>query len=86
MYSDEVEALVEALLTKHELTNQEVLALLGKNSLQLAQDEGLEFESVLEQIILSSDTLVSQDSEAAQQDVLPAKSANEPDEPDLQVP
>jgi hypothetical protein len=74
-----VEALVEMLLTKHELTNQEVLALLGKNSLQLAQDEGLEFESVLEQMILSSDNLINQDTEAAQQDVLPAESASEPD-------
>ena len=81
-----MEALVEALLTKHELTNQEVLTLLGKNSLQLAQDEGLEFESVLEQIILSSDNLVSQDSEVVQQDVLPAESTSEPEKPDLEVP
>jgi hypothetical protein len=60
-----------------------VLALLGKNSLQLAQDEGLEFESVLEQMILSSDNLVNQDTEASQQDVLPAESTSEPDPSDL---
>jgi cell division protease FtsH len=83
MHADEVEVLVEALLVKHELTNQEVLALLGRNSLQLAQDEGLEFESVLEQIILSSDNLVNQDSEAAPQDILPAEPTDEPENPNL---
>lgn len=85
-HADEVEALVEALLEKQELTNQEVLDLLGKNSLQMAQDEGLEFESVLEQIALSSENLLSQGTEIAQQDTLPAKSVSEADAPDLQVP
>lgn len=86
VHSDELEALVESLLVNHELTNQEVLALLGKNSLQLAQDGGLEFESVLEQMILGSDNLVNQDTEVAQQDVLPTESASEPDETDRQLP
>jgi cell division protease FtsH len=49
-HADEVEAIVEALLVKQELSNAEVLEILGKNSLQLAMDEGLEMESVLEQL------------------------------------
>ena len=49
-HADEVEALVERLLERRDLSNKEVLELLGKNSLQLAQDEGVEMESVLEQI------------------------------------
>ncbi|MCH8337972.1 MAG: hypothetical protein IH858_03865 [Chloroflexi bacterium] len=49
-HADEVEAVVEALLEKDELSNTEVLEILGKNSLQVAVDEGLEMESVLEQL------------------------------------
>ena len=49
-HADEVEAVAEALLEKQDLSNTEVLTLLGKNSLQLAQDEGREMESVLEEI------------------------------------
>ncbi len=49
-HADEVEAVAEALLEKQDLSNAEVLALLGKNSLQRAQDEGREMESVLEEI------------------------------------
>jgi cell division protease FtsH len=49
-HADEVEAIVEALIEKQELSNAEVLEILDKNSLQLAVDEGLEMESVLEQL------------------------------------
>jgi cell division protease FtsH len=49
-HADEMEAIVESLLEKQELSNVEVLEILGKNSLQLAVDEGLEMESVLEQL------------------------------------
>ncbi len=49
-HADEVEAVVEALMEKDELSNTEVLEILGKNSLQLAVDEGVEMESVLEQL------------------------------------
>ncbi len=56
-HADEVEALVEALLEKKELTNKEVLAILGKNSLQLAQEKGEKIESVLEQLGVSPEGL-----------------------------
>jgi cell division protease FtsH len=49
-HADEVDALVEALLEKKDLSSSDVAALLGKNSLQLAQEEGREMESVLEEI------------------------------------
>jgi len=49
-HADEVEAVVEALIEKQELSNPEVLEIMGKNSLQLAVDEGQEMESVLEQL------------------------------------
>ena len=49
-HADEVEAVVEALIEKQELSNPELLEIVGKNSLQLAMDEGLEMESVLEQL------------------------------------
>ena len=49
-HAGEVEALTERLLERRDLSNKEVLETLGKNSLQLAQDEGVEMESVLEQI------------------------------------
>ena len=49
-HADEVEAMVEALLEKHELSNAEVLQILGKNSIQVAVEQGLELESVLEQM------------------------------------
>jgi hypothetical protein len=50
LHADEVEAVVEALIEKQELSNVEFLEIVGKNSLQLAVDEGLEMESVLEQL------------------------------------
>lgn len=53
-HADEVEVLVETLLEKKDLTNSEVLSLLGKNSLQLAKDEGMEIESVLQQMTANS--------------------------------
>jgi len=37
-------------MEKDELSNKELLEILGKNSLQVAVDEGLEMESVLEQL------------------------------------
>ena len=49
-HADEVEALVEALLETQDLSNEEVLKLLGVNSLQIAKEEGREIESVLEQL------------------------------------
>jgi len=49
-HADEVEALVEALLEKYELSNAEVLKILGKNSIQLAVEQGQTMESVLEQL------------------------------------
>lgn len=59
-HADEVEALVEALLDRKDLTSKEVLELLGKNSLQLAQDEGIELESVLEQMGINPSGLAYQ--------------------------
>lgn len=56
-HADEVEALVEALLDKKDMSNADVLELLGKNSIQLAEEEGREMESVLEQIGTSTDGL-----------------------------
>lgn len=52
-HADELEALVEALLEKKDLSNKEVLSILGKNSLQLAQEEGREVESVLAELGMS---------------------------------
>jgi hypothetical protein len=49
-HADEVEALVEALLEKQDLNNKEVLEILGKNSLQLAEEQGEEMESVLQEL------------------------------------
>jgi cell division protease FtsH len=82
-HSDEVEALVEALLDKKDLSNQEVLTLLGKNSLQQAEEEGFEFESVLEQLNLSPDEFIRRKAEAAQQKTLPAESSSETDPPEI---
>ncbi|UCF61853.1 MAG: AAA family ATPase, partial [Anaerolineaceae bacterium] len=49
-HGHEVEALVDELLSKKELTNRDVLSILGKNSLQLVQEEGQEVESVLAEL------------------------------------
>ncbi len=49
-HGDEVEALVDALLSKNELAHQDVLNILGKNSLQLVQEEAQEVESVLAEL------------------------------------
>ncbi|MDK1081737.1 MAG: AAA family ATPase [Anaerolineae bacterium] len=55
--ADEIEAIVEALHEKKELTNTEVMALLGKNYIQTAQDQGESLESVLEHIGTSAEGL-----------------------------
>ena len=47
-HADEVEALVEKLLDVGDLSNPEIMDILGKNSVQRAKDEGKELESVLE--------------------------------------
>lgn len=52
-HADEVEALVEALLRQQELTNRELLQILGTNSLQAAVAAGEGMESVLEQLGIS---------------------------------
>ena len=49
-HADEVEAVVEALMMKDELSNTELLDIVGKNTLQVAVEEGREMESVLEQL------------------------------------
>jgi len=49
-HADEVEALVDRLLERRDLSNREVVEVLGKNSLQLAEEQGIQMESVLEQI------------------------------------
>ncbi len=77
-HADEVTAIVEALLEKKDLTNKEVLALLGKNSMQLAEDEGVEFESVLEQIGVSQQGLAYQRKLASEGEKLADESAGEP--------
>lgn len=59
-HADEVEALVEALLEKHELSNTEVLEILGKNSLQMAVAQGEPMESVLEQLGVNQSGLAYQ--------------------------
>lgn len=67
-HADEMEALVDALLEKKDLTNEQLLAILGKNSLQLAQDEGIELESVLEQLGINPSGLAYQRRAAAEQE------------------
>jgi len=64
-YADEVEALVEALLAKHELSNAEVLEILGKNNLQIAIEQGVVMESVLEQLGVNPSGLAYQRRELA---------------------
>jgi ATP-dependent Zn protease len=59
-HADEVEALVEALLARGDLSHREVLELLGKNSLQLAQEQGRELESVLEEMGVNPNGLAYQ--------------------------
>jgi cell division protease FtsH len=49
-HADEIEVLAGRLLERRDLSNTEVLEVLGKNSLQVAEDDGVEMESVLEQI------------------------------------
>jgi len=56
-HADEVEAVVEALLAKGDLSNREILDLLGKNSLQVAQEQGRALESVLEELGVNPDGL-----------------------------
>ncbi len=80
IHADEVEVLVEALLERKELSNQEVLALLGKNRLQLAREEGREFESVLEQLVLKPEELLHQKIAAARSKVHPVELTSEPEE------
>ncbi len=76
-HADEVEALVEALLEKKDLSNREVLELLGKNSMQLAREAGEEFESVLEQIGVSSEGLAYRRRQKAEEEVSPDPSTSE---------
>lgn len=71
-HADEVEALVEALLEKHELSNAEVLALLGKNSLQVAMEQGIKIESVLEQLGVNPSGLAFQRRELGPGDPRPS--------------
>jgi cell division protease FtsH len=59
-HADELEALVEALLEKRDLSNSEVLTILGKNRLQLAQVEGRELESVLQEMGVNAEGLAFQ--------------------------
>jgi cell division protease FtsH len=59
-HADEVEALVEALLERKDLNNSEVLAILGKNTLQIAQEEGKKLESVLEELGVNPNGLAYQ--------------------------
>ena len=56
-HAEEVHAVAEELLEKKDLSSSEVVALLGKNSVQLAKEEGREMESVLEEIGTSVDGL-----------------------------
>ncbi|MFQ5408256.1 MAG: AAA family ATPase [Anaerolineales bacterium] len=56
-HADEVEALVEALIDRHDLSNSDVLEILGQNSLQKARAEGAELESVLAQLGTSPEGL-----------------------------
>jgi ATP-dependent Zn protease len=70
-HADEVEALVEALLEKKDINNQEVLSLLGKNSLQLAHEQGKEIESVLQELGVSEKGLAYQRREASEHKALP---------------
>jgi cell division protease FtsH len=66
-HADEVEAIVETLLEVQDLNNSQVLDLLGKNSLQLAEEEGKEIESVLAELGVSERGLAYQRRAAAQQ-------------------
>lgn len=74
-HADEVEALVETLLEKKDINNQEVLSLLGKNSLQLAQEQGKEIESVLQELGVSTRGLAYQRRVASEH-----KAVQEPEE------
>ncbi|HJX41999.1 MAG TPA: hypothetical protein VJ345_11085, partial [Anaerolineales bacterium] len=64
-HADEVEALVEALLEKHELSNADVLEILGKNNLQIAVAQGAEMVSVLEQMGVNRSGLAYQRRESS---------------------
>lgn len=81
-HADEVEALVEALLEKKDINNREVLSLLGKNSLQLAQEQGKEMESVLQELGVSTKGLAYQRREAAEHKALPEPKEDPEDKSD----
>ena len=83
-HADEVEAMVEALLEKHELSNAEVLQMLGKNSIQVAVEQGLELESVLEQLGVNPRGLAYQRREELPTGEAPAspKASNETERPE----
>lgn len=66
-HADEIEALVEALLVRKDLSNREVLQIMGKNSLQVALEQGKEIESVLEQMGVSPQGLAFRRREQAGQ-------------------
>jgi cell division protease FtsH len=82
-HADEVEALVETLLEKKDINNAEVLTILGKNSLQLAQEEGKEIESVLQELGVSTKGLAYQRREAAEHKALPSPEEEAEDKTDL---
>jgi cell division protease FtsH len=77
-YADEVEALVEALLAKHELANAEVLEILGKNNLQIAIEQGIVMESVLEQLGVNPSGLAYQRRELAARNPQPRPATTPP--------
>ena len=87
-HADEVEALVEALLEKHELSNADVLEILGKNNLQIAVAQGAEMVSVLEQMGVNRSGLAYQRRELNARDPQPRPStaagsaSTSQDEPD----
>jgi hypothetical protein len=66
-HADEVEAIVEALLTRKDLSNHDVLEILGKNSLQNAREQGQVVESVLEQLGVNPQGLTFRRRELARQ-------------------
>jgi cell division protease FtsH len=79
-HADEVEALVETLMEKHELSNDEVLEILGKNSLQEAVDRGEEIESVLEQMGVNPSGLAYQRENVRDRTPLPKPSKDTEEE------
>ncbi|HLE04782.1 MAG TPA: hypothetical protein VI729_09280, partial [Anaerolineales bacterium] len=67
-----------------ELSNAEVLQMLGKNSIQVAVEQGLELESVLEQMGVNPRGLAYQRREELPTGEAPAspKASNETERPE----